>query len=86
VSKLAATVQRFPDRELEIRRLCARDPDFLTVCEDLDDALKACGHWQTMGARAAGRAEEYRVFAEELAAEILSALNAEQRGKRVPGG
>jgi hypothetical protein len=86
VSKLAAAVRRFPQRELEIHRLCLRDPEFLTVCEDFADAHTALEYWRAMGASAAARAEEYRALAEELAAAVLVALDRQRCSKQHGGG
>ena len=83
VPKLAAAVHRFPERELEIHRLCQKDPDFAAVCEDLTDALAALEHWRVVGA--ASRVEEYRDLVDELAAEVLAALDARRCDKNVPG-
>ena len=83
MSKLAAAVDRYPARELEIHRLGARDPEFLAACEDFADALAALDHWQAMGDRAAGRAEEYRALVAELAAAVLAALDT-QRCRAAP--
>jgi hypothetical protein len=78
VPKLAAAVHWFPERELEIHRLSVRDPEFLTACEDFGEALAALDHWQAKGAAAAGRAQEYRELAEELAAVVLATLDAQR--------
>jgi hypothetical protein len=75
VPKPASIVGRFPERELEIRRLCARDPEFRAICDDYEEAVAAYGRWQEVGPASAARAEDYRVLAEELAAEILAALD-----------
>jgi hypothetical protein len=84
VSKLAAAASRFPGRELEIYRLCARDPEFLSVCEDLADASAALEHWQALGARAARRADEYRALVGELAAVVLAGLATPPRARHRP--
>ena len=82
MSKIAAIVHRFPERELEIHRLCIRDEEFLGACEDFADASAALHHWQSKeGAIAAGRAGEYRALVEELAAVVLAALDAQRPGK-----
>ena len=86
MSKLAAAAGRFPERELEIRRLCARDPEFLSVCEDFAEARAALEHWRGMGATAAQRAEEYRALVEELAAAVLAALDRARCARSLPGG
>ena len=83
VTKIAAAVHRFPERELEIHRLHQHDPEFAAVCEDLADALAALEHWRAVGAGA--RVEEYRDLVDELAAEVLAALDARRCDKNVPG-
>lgn len=75
MSKTAAVVNRFPERELEIHRLCSREPEFGAVCEDYGDALGALRHWQTQGPAGAARALEYHQFLQELEAEILAFLD-----------
>ena len=70
-SKIAAVVTRFPLRELEIHRLCARDPKFEEICEDYDEALQALRHWEGAGPAGATQAEDYRRILDELEAEIL---------------
>ena len=84
MSKLAAAVDRFPGRELEIHRLSARNPNFLAACEDFADALAALGHWRSMGDGAGERAEEYRQLVDELAAEVLAALDAHRCRRQPP--
>lgn len=72
---LSGLLERFPSRELEIRRLCARDADFRGVCEDHEVALNALRHWEGVG-RNAIRADEYRQLADEIADEIAARLDA----------
>ena len=79
---VAAAVHHFPDRELEIHRLCARDTEFASDCEDFSDALAAAAHWEAVGTSGASRAAEYRQLADELAAGIVAALDAESRRRR----
>ena len=74
MSKVAAAVKRFPERELEIHRRCARDPEFGAVCDDYADARAALRHWRAQEPGCA-RAEEYRQLVEELEAEILTLLD-----------
>ena len=78
-SNIAAIVTRFPLRELEIRRRCARDPNFAEICEDYGEALQALRHWEGAGPAGATRAEEYRQMLEELEAEILAILDGRAR-------
>ena len=74
-SNIAAIVNRFPLRELETRRRCARDPNFVEVCEHYGEALQALRHWEGAGPAGAARAEEYRQILEELEAEMLAILD-----------
>ena len=75
-SNIAAVVTRFPLRELEIRRQCARNPKFAEICEDYGVALAALRHWEGAGLAEATRAEDYRRIVDELEAEILAILDA----------
>lgn len=65
---------RFPQRELEIRRRCARDAHFRSVCSDYEEASAALCHWQRAGEEGSGKVVEYRDFLSELEAEILAQL------------
>lgn len=67
--------ERFPKRELEIRRLSVRDEEFRCACEDYEEAMKALRHWECIE-RNAERADEYRQLADEIAAEIAVRLDA----------
>jgi len=73
-SNIAAVVARFPLRELEIRRRCARDPRFREICEDYGEAVAALRHWEGAGSAGATRAEDYRRILNELEAQILAIL------------
>lgn len=75
MQSLPGLLERFQARELEIHRLCARDVEFRSVCEDHEVALKALQHWESV-AQNSVRAEEYRQLAGELADEIASRLDA----------
>lgn len=86
VLKVAAAVGRFPDRELEIHRLCARQLEFRAACEDFADAVAAQERWRNADGDAASRADEYRALVEELETEILAALDADRCGKPPSGG
>ena len=77
--KVVVVVNRFPERELEIHRLSARDPAFKTACEDYSDALAAFRHWQAKGPAGSERAKEYREIVGELEAEILDLLDKSKR-------
>jgi hypothetical protein len=73
VSKIAGLVNRFPDRELAIRRLYACDADFRAVCDDYEEALRALRHWQATGDEA--KTEDYRQLVDDLGAEVLAIVD-----------
>jgi crotonobetainyl-CoA:carnitine CoA-transferase CaiB-like acyl-CoA transferase len=83
LTRLPGLLERFPSRELDIRRLCARDTEFRGVCEDYEVALKALRHWERVENNAA-RADEYRQLADEIADEIASCLDAASASLRAP--
>ena len=68
-------MDRFPDRELEIRRLFGRDEDFRNACRDFDLAVKALKHWECVE-NSAARMAEYRQIVDEIEAEIAALLDA----------
>ena len=68
-------MNRFPLRELEIRRRCARDPTFAEVCEDYEEVLEALRQWEGAGPAGAKQVEDYRRIRDELEAEILAILD-----------
>ncbi|WP_246737542.1 hypothetical protein [Nordella sp. HKS 07] len=75
-SNIAVIVTRFPLRELEIRRRCARDPKFAEICEDYAEAWQAFQRWKGAGPAGVTKANDYRQMLEELEAEILAILDA----------
>jgi hypothetical protein len=83
VPKPTAAVARFPDRELEIRRLHARDADFREVCEDYEEAMKALQYWQAPGHSDKAKAEDYRQLVAEFETELLAKLDR-RRGALPP--
>ena len=80
---LSGLLERFPSRELDIHRLCARDAEFRSVCEDHEVALKALQHWESV-AQDPVRADEYRQLAGEIADEIAVRLDAASASVRAP--
>jgi hypothetical protein len=76
---IRSIVARFPRRELDIRRRCARDANFRSICSDYEEAATALRHWQKRAKEGAKegeqRVEEYTSFLSELEAEILAHLN-----------
>ena len=76
VRKIAALVERIvPTRELEVRRLFARDEEFRGICDDYLEAQEALRHWQVVEGNEL-RADEYRRLAAEFEAEIVAYLDA----------
>jgi hypothetical protein len=73
---VSALVSRFPQHELVIHRLWARDGEFRVVCGDYEAALAALRHWESLEP-APARAREYRELVTELEDEIM-----EMVGKR----
>ena len=69
----------FPQRELEIRRLCARDSTFSAICEDYQDAMSALRYWQSPGHTDLTKSEDYRQLAADLEAEIRATLDGQPR-------
>lgn len=80
MERLPALLERFPARELEVRRLCARDEDFCCACEDYEVAVKALRHWERDENNMV-RAAEYRQLADEIADEIVARLDAASAGR-----
>lgn len=68
-------VARFPQHELDIRRCCARDPSFRSICADYEEATAALRRWQKVGNGKDRRVAEYAAFVGELEAEILDQLD-----------
>ena len=67
--------ERFKDKSHIIDLLVAEDPEFLTLCEDLDACLKALRYWSKSEApEAEARVNEYKSLIEELEEEIAQAL------------
>jgi hypothetical protein len=78
---IRAIVTRLPQRELDIRRRCARDADFRSICMDYEEATRALRYWQKVAQtgdrkkEADRNVEEYKSLVDELEAEILANLN-----------
>jgi len=77
-----AALARFPDRELEMRRLHAQDADFREVCEDYEDAMNALQYWQAPGHSDKAKAEGYRQLVADFEAELLAMLDRRRRALR----
>ena len=60
-----------------INSLMAKDPEFVTLCEDYNDCAYALHYWgRSKAPEAETRAKEYRTLIEELEEEIHQALEA----------
>jgi hypothetical protein len=81
MEEICSIVARFPQREFDIRRRCARDAHFRSICMDHEEAARALSYWENVARegdrkKEAGRnVEEYANFLGELEAEILAHLN-----------
>jgi hypothetical protein len=86
---IRSIVARFPQHEFEIRRRCARDAHFKSICADHQEATTALRYWQNAAKDEARNQEsdrkvdEYTQFLGELESEILAQL--ESVGTK-PGG
>ncbi len=65
-------VERFPSRELAIRRLVLRNTEFSAVCDDHKACSEALWHWGYQGDK--DRADEYRALLKEIEDEISAFL------------
>jgi hypothetical protein len=74
--------ERFPDKKHTIDLLMAKDPEFLTLCEDYDACVDALRYWaKSKQPEAETRVDEYHILVRELQQEITQALLAmEPRG------
>ncbi len=79
---IRSILARFPMRELEIRRLCARDVRFRSVCRDYEEAAAALRYWRNVSSDYAARIEEYESFLGELEAEILGRLESARASEK----
>lgn len=72
---IRAIVNRFPQRELQLRRRCRRDAAFRAICADYEEATAALRRWQGAGEAGEPKVAEYATFLGELEAEILAGLD-----------
>jgi hypothetical protein len=78
VDRAPSFIARWADREIEIRLLCARDPTFLSILEDYDEAVGALAHWEQAAGPGDQRTTDYREIAEELERELLARLGPQR--------
>lgn len=74
---LVLIIRRFSEREFEINRRYARDPEFRAICEDYAAATRALAYW----VKDPSKAEDYRRLIKELEDEILAHLTGPQRSE-----
>jgi hypothetical protein len=82
MEQIFSIVERFPQREFEIRQRCARDDQFRSVCLDYQEAAAALRHWRKAAKEGDQRVAEYTHFLGELEAEILAQLDSPRRSTR----
>ena len=80
MGEIRSILKRLPLRELEIRRLCALDTGFGSICADYEEASEALCYWQTVDEKGTRQPDiqvigEYRELLGELEAEILTRLD-----------
>lgn len=68
-------ISRFPTLARAFARLHRDDPEFRSVCEEMEMAERAQARWSHMP----DRAEEYRRILERLEKEFLDAVTREDR-------
>jgi hypothetical protein len=79
VNKRLSILDRFPAKSDRISSLMAENPDFLGVCEDHEECVKALRHWaDSQEPEAPNRVDEYRNLIQELEEEILGAIDEER--------
>ena len=78
MEEIRSVIDRFPERELNIRRCFARDASFRTLCSDYREASWALNHWhqaERQGDPQGERiAQDYKDLVVELEQEILRHL------------
>ncbi|MEJ8574554.1 hypothetical protein [Microbaculum marinum] len=79
---IRSIVARFPGREFEIRRRCARDAHFRTICSDYEEAADALRRLRGVAGESSRKVEEYVSFLAELETEILEHLQGNAPGAR----
>lgn len=82
MGRIAHVVSRFPDSELAVHRLYARDTAFRAVCDDYEESLAALERWEPVDA---ARADDFRQLASEIEAEIAAYLKRPASGGHPDG-
>ena len=72
--------ERFPDQKISIDRLMAKDPEFISLCDDYDACINALQYWdQSKEPEAQAMIDEFSNIARELEEEVIEALIALKR-------
>jgi hypothetical protein len=72
--KHLSILDRFPDKSEILIALMARNSEFLGMCEDHEECMKALRYWaRSNEPDANGRAREYRDLVRQLEKEIVQA-------------
>ena len=67
--------ERFPDQKNTLDLLMAKDPEFLSLCEDYDASVDALHYWaKSKTPEAEMRVKEYRLICQELEEEVAEAI------------
>lgn len=82
VGGIRSILYRLPRRELEIRRVCARDAGFRSVCTDYEEAASALRHWQQLAKEGDPKVDEYARLLGELEEEIVAQLNCSSGARK----
>lgn len=72
---LQTLISRFPRLELSITRLHRRDPEFRSICEEMEMAEAARARWKDVP----DRADEYQRIFDRLQDEFLDHLTLKTR-------
>ena len=72
---LRSIVARFPKRAFDLRKRCARDEHFRSVCGDYEEAAAAFHRFQSADGGAGREAADYAHLLKELEVEILDLLD-----------
>lgn len=75
MKEIHSILVRFPRREFEIRKRCAADAHFKSVCADYEEAAAALRHWKAASRTGNDKVAEYENFLGELETEILVLLD-----------
>ncbi len=72
--------ERFPDQKISIDRLMAKDPEFISLCDDYDACINALHYWtRSKEPEAESMVDEFSNIARELEEEVIEALIALKR-------